>query len=312
MKQEKNGFSPEKEEKFLKRLPDEIRRVNLDQELKTQLAEDFGLVEFTLKYRFNEDGNIIDLKSKEKVIDIMIRGEVDEETESFRKIEHGLKEYPEKTFIHFSPKNKTEKFDYPENCVDFWRVVNGEVVWNRMVVKNNFEEMNETRQFLSSERKVKDEIEILKSPIMVDLKLIEIFDFFRLNEAKNITNLENIEKVVQKYLNEFEENFGEELTKKSDLIFRLYSLCFKALKNGEEKDVISKKDLENYMYGVMREAMIEKSFGCGATTIVGAFGEKIGYFVSSDGQVHYGEIPSNFKECKKCGCWYTGDKCPFC
>ena len=310
MKQEKNGFSPEKEEKFLKRLPDEIRRVNLDQELKTQLAEDFGLVEFTLKYRFDEEGNIVDLRSKEKVLGMISRGGVAEEMEGFKQIEDGLKKNPQQTWVYFSPENK--KLNYPTNCVDFWRVVNGEVVWNRMVVKNNFEEMNETRQFLSGKEKVKDEMEILKSPVAVNLKLAEVFDFFRLNETKNITNLENIEKVVKKYLNEFEENFGEELTKKSDLIFRLYSVCFTALKNGEKENFISERDLESYMYGIMKEVSVEKSFGCAAETRIGAFGERIGYFINSDGTVIYGKIPEGFKECKKCGCWYTGDSCPFC
>lgn len=313
MKQEKAGFSAEKEEQFLKRLPSEVRRVNLDQELKTQLEEDFGLVEFTLKYKTNQEGGIVDYRSGERVIDMISRGGVEEEIEGFRKIEDGLKNNPEQTWIYFSPKNKTEKFDYPENCVDFWRMVNGEVVWNRMVVKNNFEEMNEVRHFLSGEKKVKDEMEILESPVGVNLKLTEIFDLFQLNEAKNITDLAEIEKVVAEYLEEFEINFGEELTKNSDLIFRLYSACFSALKNknSETEVIIDKADLDMYMYGSMLESRIENSFGCAATTIIGNFGERIGYFVT-DGKVTYGEIPNGYKHCKDCGCWYSGEKCPFC
>lgn len=312
-KENKNGgFSPEKEEVFLGRLDGRNRRVNLEQELKTQLAEDFGLVEFTLKYKFDEEGNIVDLKSNEKVLEMISRGEVEEEIEGFKKIENGLKNNPDQIWIYFSPENK--KLSYPTNCVDFWRVVNEEVVWNRMVVKNNFEEINETRHSLSGKEKVKDEMEILKSPIAVSLKLAEVFEFFRLDETKDITNLENIEKIVQKYLNEFDENFGEELTKKSDLIFRLYSVCFNVLKNGEKEDFISQKDLDNYMYGIMKNVTVENSFGCSMTTAVGAFGEKVGYYVSSDGQIHHGEIPKNegYKECKKCGAWYQGEKCPFC
>jgi len=305
MKKETIGFSPEKEKNFLKRLPDEIRRVNLDQELKTQLAEDFGMVEFSLKYEFDEDGNIVDIKSKEKVMDVMIRGGVDEETESFRKIEQGLNKYPEKTWIHFSPKNKNEKLDYPENCVDFWRVVSGEIVWNRMVVKNDFDSMNGLRNFLSGEEKVENEMEILSRPIAVDnLKLTEIFDLFKLKESENITDFREIEDVVSDYLNDFNNDFGDELTKDSRLIFRLYSACYRKIKFG---DVV----LRDYMYGVMREFRMEESFGCAAATTIGTFGEKIGYFIV-DGKVSYGEIPSDFKECKQCGCWYKGEKCPFC
>jgi len=308
-----NGFSPEKEENFLKRLPFNLRRENLGQELKTQLAEDFGVVEFTIKYRFNGDGKIVDLKSGDEIVKLTSRGKIEEETESIKKIEYGLKSNPGQTWISFSPKN--EELGYPKNCVDFWRVVDGEVVWNRIVVKNNFDELNRTRSFLSGEEKVKDKWEILRSPIAIDhLKLAEIFDFFILNESENFNDLSYIERVVDKYLNEFGYDFGEKLTENKDLIFRLYSACFNALKYREnnEKVVISRYDLESYMYGIMNEVRIEKSGGCAATTTIGIFGEKIGYYVLSNGEVVKGEIPKGYKECKKCGCWYEGEKCPFC
>jgi hypothetical protein len=297
------GFSPEKEEKFLKRLPDEIRRVNLDQELRTQLAEDFGLVEFTLKYRFNEKGKIVDLKSGSEIAELTSRGGIEEEIEAINKIENGLRTTPDQTWVHFSPKN--EELSYPENCVDFWRVINGTVIWNRIVVKNDFSELNKTRKFLSGEDEAKDEMELLKSPIAVDLKLANIFDFFRLAESKNITNLKEIEEVVDDYLDEFNDNFGSKLTKDSGLIFALYSACYRKIELGNI-------NLRDYMYGVRKNITEEKSFGCAVSTRVGEFGEKIGYFVTEGGKVSYGTIPEGFKECKKCGCWYTGDKCPFC
>ena len=304
MKKEIIGFSPEKEEKFLKRLPDEIRRVNLDQELKTQLAEDFGLVEFTLKYKFNQDGKIIDLMSGLKVVELTGRGGVEEETESIGKIEEGLRSNPEQTWIHFSPKN--EKLGYSENCVDFWRMVDEEIVWNRMVVKNDFDSMNDLRNFLSGEEKVINEMEILSRPIALkNLKLTEIFDIFRLKESKNMTDFKQIEEVVNDYLNDFSDDFGNRLTNDSKLIFRLYSACYKKIKFG---DVI----LNDYMYGIMKEVRVEESFGCTATTTVGAFGEKVGYYILSSGEVKKGVVPEGFKECKECGCWYSGEKCPFC
>lgn len=311
-----SGFSPEKEKVFLERLPDngDVRRVNLDQEIKTQLAEDFGMVQFTLKYEFDNNGKIVDLLSGLGVVELTSRGGIEEETESIQKIEEGLKEYPEKTFIHFSPKNKNEKIDYPENCVDFWRVVDSKVVWNRLVIKNDFNEMNEVRSFLSGEKKVKDELEILKSPIGIKMKLVNIFDFFRLKELKNKVDFEQIEEVVTEYLNKFETEFGSDLTTDSELILRLYSVCFNTLKNRENDNefIISRDSLDKYMYGIMTGVKTEQSFGCSATTTVGSFGEKIGYYVNGNGEVKHGKIPDNFKECKKCGCWYEGEKCPFC
>ena len=307
------GFSSQKEEVFLGRLKSDFKEKSLKQELKTQLAEDFGLVEFTLKYKFDEDKNIVDLNSGEKLIEVMVRGGVEEETESVRMIENGLKNNPEQTWIHFSPKN--EKLGYSTNAVDFWRVVDDGIVWNRIVVKNNFEEMNKVRKILSDKEETKNEMELLRSPIaVVNLRLVDIFDYFRLNETKNEVDFNYIEKVVGRYLSEFKTDFGEELITNSDLISRLYSACHNALKNrGDDNEIIISRDnLDKYMYGIMIGVKIEQSFGCSATTTVGSFGEKIGYYISGNGEVKYGKIPDSFKECKKCGCWYEGEKCPFC
>jgi len=304
------GFSPEKEEVFLSRLPVKSKRENLGQELKTQLAEDFGLIKFTLKYKINFDGKIVDIISGQEIVELTSRGEVEEETESISKIEEGLRANPEKTWIHFSPEN--EELGYPQNCIDFWRVVDSEVIWNRIIVKNNFEEMNKTRVSLSGEEESKDEMDILRSPISTDLKLLEIFSLFELSEAKYFNDFNYIKRVVDKCLDDFDDEFGEDLVKNKDLIFRLYSACFNTLRSREEDNIIGRKELENYMFGIMLGMKTENSFGCSVTTTVGIFGEKMGYFILENGQVKFGKIPENFKECKKCGCWYAGEKCPFC
>lgn len=314
MTKEVVGFSPEKEKKFLERLNEGDRRRNLSQELKTQLEEDFGMVEFTLEYRFDDEGKLFDARSGQRAVELTARGGRDEETESIRKIERGLRENPEATWIGFSPKN--EKYNYPSNCVDFWRVVDNErVVWNRIVVKEGFEDMNRVRTFLSKEPKVKDNFEILASPIKTSgLKLTELFDLFRLNDVRNSCSLELIERVVKEYTDEFENNFGKNLTKDSDLIFRLYSACYRAISNGyvsEGSEILNRGDLKNYMYGEMQRVTQEESFGCAVTTMIGEFGGKIGYYIV-DGQVKYGEVPDDYKECKKCGLFYKGEKCPFC
>lgn len=314
MTKEVVGFSPEKEKKFLERLNEGDRRRNLSQELKTQLEEDFGMVEFTLEYCFDDEGKLFDARSGQRAVELTARGGRDEETESIRKIERGLRENPEATWIGFSPKN--EKYNYPSNCVDFWRVVDDDrVVWNRIVVKEGFEDMNRVRTFLSKEPKVKDNFEILASPIKTSgLKLTELFDLFRLNDVRNSCSLELIERVVKEYTDEFEKDFGKKLTKDPDLIFRLYSACYKAITKGYLHDGdgwLSRSDLRNYMFGEMQRVSQVDSFGCGVTTMVGEFGGKIGYYIV-DGQVKYGEVPDDYKECKKCGLFYKGEKCPFC
>lgn len=306
------GFSSLNEKNYLDRISPNFKRQSLEQELKTQLAEDFGLIEFTLKYKI-QNGKIIDLISGgQELVELTSRRGVDEEVISIKKIENDLINNPEKTCIYFSPKN--EKLGYPQNCVDFWRVVDDEVVWNRMVVKNSFEEMNRVRTFLSGEKEVNNEMEILKSPIAVDLKLVEIFNFFQLNESKNIYSFDYIERVVIKYLSEFEDGFGEKLTNSDDLIFRLYSACWKALKviEKDEELIVDRGELKSYMYGTMNKVSVERSSGCAATTTIGSFGEKVGWYVLPSGEVVKGEIPDGYRYCEHCGCWYLGEKCPFC
>jgi hypothetical protein len=243
------GFSPEDEVRFLKRLEGVSHRVNLEQEVKTQLAEDFGMIQFTLKYTF-KDGKIIDKLSGESVVEMTARGGVDEETESIRRIENGLKDSSDFfTWVHFSPAN--EKLGYPSNCVDFWRKTDTkEVTWNRIVVRDNFEGMNEIRSFLTGEEKVPAQSELVKSPIKSSLKLSELFDLFRLSEQKNSCTLEFIESVVNEYAEEFKEEFGEELTNNQEVIFRLYSACYTAIQlaiqNDDNSELLSRYQLGLY------------------------------------------------------------------
>lgn len=86
-----------------------------------------------------------------------------------------------------------------------------------------------------------------------------------------------------------------------------------AVKKGEYSgEIISRDELILYMFGEMNRKVEIKSFGCSVTTEIGEFGEKIGYYVDSNGQVKFGEIPEDYKECIECGCWYQGETCPFC
>lgn len=306
------GFSSEDEARFLKRIDGYSRRVNLEQEIKTQIAEDFGMIQFTMKYRFDEDGKIVDKLSGQAVVEMTSRGGVTEETESIKKIENGLRKNPNSTWIHFSPAN--ERLGYPSDCVDFWRnTEGGEIVWNRIVTKDGFERMNEVRSFLSTEDRVFDQMEMLRSPIESKLRLCELFDLFRLSEQKNGCTLKFIESVVEEYVDEFEDKFGKRLTDDPDVIFRLYSACYTAVQRRQYSgDILSRNQLDLYMFGQMNRVTEVESSGCATTTRVGEFGERVGYYVLSDGQVKYGEIPDDYKECKKCGCWYKGEKCPFC
>ncbi len=306
-KEKQTGFESEKEVKFLARLDGSRRRVSLEQELVTQLSEDFGLVKFSQKFKFDEAGEIRDLLSGEKMTELTERGGVVEETKSIRKIEAGLRSFPDSVWVHFSPKN--EELGYTSDCVDFWRRNNeGMVIWNRLVVKNNLEEMNRIREWLSGEREAMTGRELLANPVKTTgLKLSEIFDLLTIGEIRNEVTKRQIDRVVERYINDFWEEFGDGVTVDKDLIFRLYSICYRTLEGR-----VGREEIEDFMYGRLLSVKNESSFGCSMTTTVGAFGEKVGYYVLANGEVKRGRIPEGFKECKECGCWYTGDKCPFC
>ena len=311
--QKGRGFSSEKERVFLGRLDPENRKGTLELELTTQLTEDLGLVKFSRQFGLKE-GKIVDLVSGGSVVELTERGGVEEETESIRKIEEGLKKNKKESWIHFSPRN--EILGYPENCVDFWRWVDNRVIWNRIVVKDGLERMKEVRKNLGDDKEVRDEMDILRLPIAVDLKLKEMFSFFTLAEKKCDYDYEVINGVVKKYLSKFTDEFGRNLTEDSELILRLYSLCSDRLRGGEFdfSEVVSRndyRDLERYMYGIMNGLKTEKSFGCSGSTQVATFGEGYGYYIV-DGHVSFGKVPEGFRFCKKCGCYYEGDKCPLC
>ncbi|MEI8068074.1 MAG: hypothetical protein WCG91_03990, partial [Candidatus Shapirobacteria bacterium] len=72
------------------------------------------------------------------------------------------------------------------------------------------------------------------------------------------------------------------------------------------------KELDGYMYGVMKNLTVESSFGCSGSTNVGNFGEGTGYYVSADGKISFGKVPEGFKYCEHCHVSYSGEKCPFC
>jgi hypothetical protein len=259
-----------------------------------------------------EDGILVDKLSGQGVVEMTARGGVDEETESIGKIERGLVNNPESIWIHFSPSN--ESLGYPDNCVDFWRrTSSNEITWNRIIVREDFEEMKRIRSFLSGGEESISQNDLVRSPIESGLKLSELFDLFSLNERNNNCNLELIESVVGRYTDEFNINFGEDLTSNPDIVFRLYSACYKAIEKGRiNSNILSQYQLELYMFGEMNRVVSVESGGCSVATTIGEFGEKIGYYVGSSGRVKFGEIPNGYKKCEECGCWYKGEKCPFC
>lgn len=304
----KKGFSPESEVEFLRRVNQ--KDLVLRRELTTQLAEDFGMIEFSKKYVW-QNGKIIDLESGEGVVDLTLRGGINAETEAIKKIEVGLSLSENKTWVHFSPKNN--ELGYDQNCVDFWRRLgNNEVVWNRIVVINDFKEMIDVYKILGGDE-IKDEMEILSKPISSELKLASLFSVFRMANKINDLDYKEIDEAVLEIIKEFEREFGNKISSDKDLVLRLYSAAYDRLTEKTQNNFGRNNldDLYIYMYAPILNMREERSYGCAGSTSVANFREGFGYYVV-DGVVKYGEVPEDFKFCKKCGCYYSGNKCPFC
>lgn len=310
------GFDPKKECNFLSGL-DGPKERTLAVELETQLGEDFGFVEFSQKYDF-VDGRIVDSVSGESLVEVISRGGVEEETESWKIREKGLRKDPNKMWVHFSPKN--ESLGYNTNAVDFLRFGNGgKVVWNRVVVGDDFEDMKNVREWLGGGGKIENEMDILKSPISTDLILVEVLVKLHLEQKKSDFDYGLISEVVKTYLGKFSDKFGRRLVENSELILRLYSFCQDRLKKKGfmAPSLVTRddyQDLNRFMYQQMNGIKVEVSFGCAGGTTVAEFGDNYGYIVSDSGKISFGHIDKDlYIQCSKCGCYYKkGGKCPLC
>jgi len=311
------GFDSEKEVNFL----DGVRgskRENLAVELETQLAEDFGLVKHIQRYDW-VDEKIVDPKSGLKILDdIVAKGNCVEETESWKIREEGLKRDSTKTWVHFSPINK--HLGYVENSIDFLRMGDeGKVVWNRVNIKNGLETMKIVRQNLGGEGEINNKMDILRSPVATDLRVVDVIASFQMAEKRNEFDYPLISEVVNKYLSEFVDEFGNKLTRNKELIYRLYSFCHKKLKNEglRAASLITRedyRDLEMFMHREINGIKMERSYGCAGGTTVAEFGDNYGYKVSENGQITFGYVDKDlYIQCAKCGCYYKkGGKCPLC
>jgi hypothetical protein len=61
--------------------------------------------------------------------------------------------------VNFSPKN--EKYDYPQNCVDFWRRDGDKIIWLRFVTTDGLDDFRKVWKELGGEGEVENEFELL-------------------------------------------------------------------------------------------------------------------------------------------------------
>ncbi|MGI5840696.1 MAG: hypothetical protein ACOX6N_00525 [Patescibacteria group bacterium] len=307
------GFSPVKEKEFLLRVEASRRRRSLEAELSTQLAEDFGLVKFSKTYDIR-GGKIVDPVSGLGVVDITRRYSIKEESEAIEAIEKGLERDPLKMWVYFSPRN--EELNYTDDCIDFWRRVEGQIKWNRIVVRQGFGEMREIRKQLGGQGEVTSRLEILGKPVQTGVKMAEVMERLRIAGTRGgSVGQVDVQAVVSEAVNSFYGSWKNDLYGDEKAILGLYSYAFRQLEARARGGAgVSDEMKMEYIAANFVGMEAKRSFGCSGSTMVAEVTGR-GYFiaeVSGVRKVIYGNVPEGYKLCKKCGLYYSGDSCPFC
>jgi len=306
------GFDPMGEVGYLSRVDIGMRGAVLQREVATQVAEDLGLVEHVGRYNLT-GGRIIDKNSGEGLVEMTARGGVVEETEALKKIEAGLKE-DGSVWVHFSPRN--DSLGYKYNCVDFWRLIDSQVVSVRLMIKQGEDKMRGIYKMLNSGNGLDDSQNLLAEPIRSSLKIGQIMDGIELTKDKSGVSFDQIDSTVSQILVGLEGRFGEEVYSDPELILRLYTAVHDRLNKVSVPGIlISRTELDYYARVAMTGKKTISSFGCSGSSSVGVFrNESVGWIIKNvDGRYVVEKGSTEGKTfCEKCGCWYTEKSCPFC
>jgi len=315
------GFDTTKEVTYLGRLNPAVRRVVLKSEVESAVAEAFTVI-FNRPYRLVE-GKLVDEKSGERAEELTRRHGRKEEIAALETIQEILNRG--EMAVNFSPANP--RFDYPDNCVDIWRMVEGDrIKWMRFKVKNSFDEMVGVYKKLGGQEAVESEEDILAKPISGgERKLVEILRQLDLAKGSDFINGKDIGEITERLERGFWQEYGEGMHTNSEIVFRFYSAVMAETGRFEQTaasggyngrvDLVSDRYLQRRMNLYLRGQMVMTQRpvgGCSSTSAVGQF------FITegSDGKasVVKGKPPvgEGYKLCSQCGMWYKGSKCPLC
>ncbi len=297
MNKERINFDPVKEVKYLGQFSNEIRKKQLETEISTALSE-LLLSEYSHDYLWQEN-KIIDRDTGIEAKSLTKNCEY--ENRNICKIEEELT-LGKDLVVSISPKNK--QLDYPDDMVDFWKRGGGD----KLTLMRFKVDM--------SPGQLRDFEKIDKDKYMLS-------DLIRmLNLAKSDENLSilKIEGVTQSLVNRFEREFGERVLIDAELITRLFvATKLEVEREKEAEPVISRLlgslgglRLQNYLYGQLKTKIVSGG-GCGSQSLSGQFSrEGIIIIKSAEGISFRKGTTEGLKYCSKCGCWYSGDKCPIC
>jgi len=296
MKQERLNFDPVKEVSYLRNFWGESRKSQLEREVSTSLAE-LLLSEYSHDYLWNGE-KIIDRETGIKAQDLSENCEF--ESQRLRIIEEELKKGKD-LVVSVSPKNTD--LDYPDDMVDFWKRGEGD----KLTLLRFKTEMSvfELRDFESMNKE--------------GYKLNDLIGMLSLAKENKGTSMTLIERIARNLTTEFEMEFGEKIYLDGEMMTRLYiAVRLEVERQSREIGIESRNyillapEIKNYLYGELKVKRTSGG-GCGGSSLSGQFGsEGIIIIKTADGISFRKGSTEGLNYCSKCGCWYSGDKCPIC
>lgn len=311
-------FDAAKEVEYLKRIDEDKRYLALGLELKTAMQELFWVQGGVLN-RVLEGGRIKDLETGVFIDQFMTENSLDRV--AFEKIQKQLSE-GNNLVVHLSPMNV--EMGNNMNVVDFWLNdrENKKLKYVRIIVNEGFERMKKIYETFGGKEKIESNSDLLVNPLATNEFRMADFMANLTQVGKRIeTSKERIDEVVDSLMRKFYRNFGNKIFLKKDLVNRIFSAVYDVVLNGEHLD---NGEVENYvtdrvgdfMYSQILEMRMRKVQGvCPGIVRTAEFGSGKPMMVAMEGgSLVFKEVDNTegLKECKACGYWYSGEKCPIC
>jgi hypothetical protein len=292
------NFDPRKEPVYLSQFFGELRKRQLETEISTALSE-LLLSEYSHDYIWDGE-RIVDQETGIVAENLIKNSEF--ESQRLEEIKGKFRKGKD-LVVSVSPKNK--ELDYPDDIVDFWKRGEG----NKLTLLRFKVEMTvgELRDFELMDKR--------------DYKLADLIRMLSLAESKQGLSIRTIETTTRSLVKRFEKEFGERIFVDAELIIRLFVAARLEVEKQKDEEIVltraaeklNMERIENYLYGELKIKTVAGG-GCGGSSLSGEFGNGQGIIivVTADGISFRKGSTEGLTYCKKCGCWYSGEKCPIC
>jgi hypothetical protein len=290
---ERSTFDPLNEKKYLERFSGEMRRGQLEVEVRTALAELF-LSQHSHTYLIR-NGELRDEKTGLSFKELSQNGERE------KIIEESLLRGEEDLVVSISPRDRENGLE--DNMIDIFRRSSGdEVHMFRFKVEMSLEEM----------------VDFERVSKMGGWKLADLMKMMVLAKETEGITLEKIMFLTREMLREFEKEYGSNLYDDAELITRFFVAVRSEVERRKKECPVIERivavdpwRMRQYLTQEFKVKIVTGGGACPGSSMKGEFGAII-IIKTADGISFRVGSTEGLNFCAKCGCWYSGDKCPIC